>query len=96
MFAITDEETGRYLSRRSLTSVDANGNVVYVTYNGKLGTDFFTSSYEAEKVLNLMLDRIRSCGASRLLQIVIVDPDAMVLGQQFVEILNMSKKLAVI
>jgi hypothetical protein len=95
MYAITDEETGRYLSRRSVPMIDTNGSTVYVTYDGKLGTEFFGTLYEAEIVLNLLLDRIRSCGVLRLLQIVNVNPENLGLGKQFAEILNMLENLAI-
>lgn len=95
MYAIADEETGRYLSCRSVPE-DENGNILYVTYSGKIGTDFFVSLIEAEKLLSLLVTRIKDCGALKLLHIVAVSPESLQLGEQIVEFINASPIFAVI
>ena len=95
MYAIADEETGRYLSRWSVPD-DEKGNVLYITYSGKIGTDFFSDLIEAEILLNRLLYRIKGCGALKLLQIVEVNPDVLQLGEHITEILNDSPFYAVI
>ena len=87
MYAIEDEETGRFLSWRSLPKGEVPNSNLYITYTGKLGTDFFNSPTEAEKCFLLLNTRLHDCNANKFIRIHIIDinPDILLLGESVIE-----------
>lgn len=82
LLVIEDQQTGRYLSWRSAPITEDNQQM-FITYTGKIGTDFFSFQQEAEKVLKEIQKRI-----NRVLHIVSINPDELLLGERYIEILN--------
>lgn len=89
MYTIEDEQTGRFLSWRSLPMGDNVPNL-YITYTGKLGTDFFTALIEAEKSFLLLNVRLHNCKANKFIRIIDINPDILLLGERVIEELNVA------
>lgn len=81
IYAIKDMENKRFASWRS-APIGINNEQLWITYNGKLGTDFFTIVTEAEKVVAELKSRIH-----KVLEIVEVNPNTLSLGKHFLEVI---------
>ena len=86
MYVIEDEETGRFLSWRSLPmgSNNISSNYLYVTYTGKLGTDFFPTCRCANPILNQLEGTSKDINANLLLNIIEVDVDTLPIGERII------------
>lgn len=83
MYAIQDRETKTYLSDFSFQLVDEGKNKwLYTTYTGLIGTRFYASKQNAEKVLNMLQGYNEQSGLHRKLQIVEVEPEQLVTGDR--------------
>ena len=81
MYAIQDRETKTYLSDFSFQLVDEGKNKwLYTTYTGLIGTRFYASKQNAEKVLNMLQGYNEQSGLHRKLQIVEVDTEQLPIG----------------
>ena len=85
MYTIEDEETGRFLSWRSLPKGEVPNSNLYITYTGKLGTDFFNALTEAEKCFLLLNARLHDCNANKFIHIIDIDPNILLLGDSVIE-----------
>jgi hypothetical protein len=86
MFTIQDEGTGNYLSWRSLTNKD-DINRLYVTYSGKLGTDFFPTYQSTIPTYNQLMGTAIRYGMMLNLHIIEINMDCLPLGEQKVVII---------
>lgn len=83
MYAIQDRETKTYLSDFSFQLVDEGKNKwLYTTYTGLIGTRFYASKQNAEKVLNMLQGYNEESELHRQLQIVEVEPEQLVTGDR--------------
>jgi len=84
MFVITDED-GNYLNRLSFKQIDVKGNkCVYITYSGKLGTDFFGTKNNAEIILKQLQNTNKEIHAGKTLHITKVDVDDLDIGTKII------------
>ena len=83
MYAIQDKKTGNFLSDYSFQLLDEGKNQwLYTTYTGLLGSRFYASKQNAEKVLNMLQGYNEESGLHRKLQIVEVEPEQLVTGDR--------------
>ena len=83
MYAIQDRETKTYLSDFSFQLVDEGKNKwLYTTYTGLIGTRFYASKQNAEKVFDMLQEYNEQSGLHRKLQIVEVEPEQLVTGDR--------------
>ena len=87
MYAIEDQETGRFLSWMSTPIGDVPNSHLYITHTGKLGTDFFKVLIEAEKTFLLLNTRLKDFKANKFIRIIEVDLDTLPLGESVIEVL---------
>ena len=81
MYAIQDRETKTYLSDFSFQLVDEGENKwLYTTYTGLIGTRFYASKQNAEKVLNMLQGYNEESELHRQLQIVQIDTEQLPIG----------------
>jgi len=81
MYAIQDRETKTYLSDFSFQLVDEGKNKwLYTTYTGLIGTRFYASKQNAEKVLNMLQGYNEESELHRQLQIVQIDTEQLPIG----------------
>ena len=81
MYAIQDKKTGNFLSDFSFQLLDEWKNKwMYTTYTGLIGTRFYASKQNAEKVLNMLQGYNEQSGLHRKLQIVEVDTEQLPIG----------------
>lgn len=85
MWAIMDSKTGRYLNKRSI-EIDGN-ELSYVTYSGKIGTDFAKVKKPLEEIYQSLQKR-NTIGKS--LEIVTVNPDLLPVGKMVLEVHTIS------
>jgi len=55
---------------------------LYTTYKGKIGTKFYATKENAQKVLNILQEYNEQSGLNRQLQIVEVDTDLLPIGDR--------------
>jgi|LFRM01.2.fsa_nt_gb hypothetical protein len=83
MYAIQDRETKTYLSDFSFQLVDEGKNKwLYTMYTGLIGTRFYASKQNAEKVFEMLQEYNEQSGLHRKLQIVEVEPEQLVTGDR--------------
>lgn len=83
MYAIYDKETGNFLSDYSFQLLDEGKNQwLYTTYKGKIGTKFYATKENAQKVLHILQEYNEQSGLNRQLQIVEVDTDLLPIGDR--------------
>lgn len=83
MYAIQDRETKTYLSDFSFQLVDEGKNKwLYTTYTGLIGTRFYASKQNAEKVLNMLQGYNEESELHRQLQIVQIDTEQLPIGDR--------------
>ena len=81
MYAIYDKETGNFLSDFSFQLLDEGKNQwLYTTYTGLIGTRFYASKQNAEKVLNMLQGYNEESELHRQLQIVQIDTEQLPIG----------------
>lgn len=80
MYAIQDRETKTYLSDFSFQLVDGKNKWLYTTYTGLIGTRFYASKQNAEKVLNMLQGYNEESELHRQLQIVQIDTEQLPIG----------------
>jgi len=86
MYVIQDKETMRFLSWRSMPDANKKANsYLYITYSGKLGTDFFETQKSAEIVFNMLQKRNEECNFGKLLCIAEINEDELQWGETFME-----------
>jgi len=83
MYAIYDKETGNFLSDYSFQLLDEGKNQwLYTTYTGLLGSRFYATRENAEKVFEMLQEYNEQSGLHRKLQIVEVEPEQLVTGDR--------------
>lgn len=83
MYAIQDRETGNFLSDHSFQLLDEWKNQwLYTTYKGKIGTKFYATKENAQKVFEMLQEYNEQSGLHRKLQIVEVEPEQLVTGDR--------------
>ncbi len=81
MYVIRDKETKTYLSDFSFQLIDEGKNKwLYTTYTGLIGTRFYASKQNAEKVLNILEGYNEESELHRQLQIVQIDTEQLPIG----------------
>lgn len=81
MYAIQDKKTGNFLSDFSFQLLDEWKNKwLYTTYTGLIGTRFYASKQNAEKVLNMLQGYNEESELHRQLQIVQIDTEQLPIG----------------
>ncbi len=81
MYAIYDKETGNFLSDYSFQLLDEGKNQwLYTTYTGLIGTRFYASKQNAEKVFEMLQEYNEQSGLHRKLQIVQIDTEQLPIG----------------
>lgn len=85
-YVIQDQKTGRFLSWQSMPDANKEGSsYLYITYTGKLGTDFFETQEAAETVFNMLQKRNKECNFGKLVHIIKVDAGSLPVGERFIE-----------
>ncbi|PNT94168.1 hypothetical protein [Clostridium thermosuccinogenes] len=83
MYAIQDRETKTYLSDFSFQLVDEGKNQwLYTTYKGKIGTKFYNTKENAQKVFEMLQEYNEQSGLHRKLQIVQIDTEQLPIGDR--------------
>jgi len=81
MYAIYDKETGNFLSDYSFQLLDEGKNKwLYTTYTGLIGTRFYASKENAQKVFDMLQEYNEQSGLNRKLQIVQIDTEQLPIG----------------
>lgn len=81
MYTIQDRETKTYLSDFSFQLVDEWKNKwMYTTYTGLLGSRFYATRENAQKVFDMLQEYNEQSGLHRKLQIVEVEPEQLPIG----------------
>ena len=83
MYAIQDKKTGNFLSDYSFQLLDEGKNQwLYTTYTGLLGSRFYVTRENAQKVFEMLQEYNEQSGLHRKLQIVEVEPEQLVTGDR--------------
>lgn len=83
MYAIHDKETGNFLSDFSFQLLDEWKNQwLYTTYTGLLGSRFYATRENAQKVFDMLQKYNKQSGLHRQVQIIEVDPDQLPIGDR--------------
>jgi len=83
MHVIKDVETGNFLSPFSFQLVSEKDNIwLYTTYTGLIGTSFYNTKENAQKVLNILQEYNVQSGANRKLYISEIDHSTLTIGER--------------